>query len=145
MLPRQHIWRYQVPRHTLCHYGYVTHGATRVTLQVAPAGGVVLLSIFILHHLAPSFRHCDSLYIILYTYIFIVLLLMFMYDLVFFFLIYDYLNVHAINTEPARATQREKNKYKRCPSFLLQISNNLFKLIMKKKLKNKAAPCLMCL
>ena len=86
MLPRQHIWRYQGPRHTLlCHYGYVTHGATRVTLQVAPAGGVVLLSIFILHHLAPSFRHCDSLYIILYTYIFIVLLLMFMYDLVFFF------------------------------------------------------------
>ena len=41
--------------------------------------------------------------------------------------------MHAINTEPARATQREKNKYKRCPSFLLQISNNLFKLIMKKK------------
>lgn len=69
---------------------------------------------------------------------------MFMYDLVFF-LIYDYLNVHAINTEPARATQREKNKYKRCPSFLLQISNNLFKLIMKKKIKNTAAPCLMCL
>lgn len=41
--------------------------------------------------------------------------------------------MHAINTEPARATQREKNKYKRCPSFLLQISNNLFKLIIKKK------------
>ena len=43
--------------------------------------------------------------------------------------------MHAINTEPARATQREKNKYKRCPSFLLQISNNLFKLIMKKNNK----------